>query len=106
MIEKIFEFIDGVIRHFNSFYEKGILQFIIFISVVLLIATGVILFILYIDEKKNDIPSEKQMVIDQALAFCKEKNFNAWKWNVEDNFTFNCYNESTAKDNLTNYYLP
>lgn len=107
MFEGLFDFVDKVIGFFGSLWEKDILQIIVVVAIGLLFLTIIVLSVFLIKGNPfvEDVPQEKQDIMDNAPSFCSKKGLNSWKWVNESEFSFTCYNQTEEQMNIGEHYI-
>ena len=108
MFDSLFEFIDKISNILGTALEEGYLYIIVIIGFFLLILTVILIGLIAIRGQENieEIPAEKQAIINNALSFCLSKGFNSWNWVNESENRFNCTNTTSEEIPIDKYFQP
>lgn len=106
---KFFDWIDDFIRFLTKLWDNGTYFYILMVGFVLLMVVFFAsMFIIikgdFIKGDQEQIPQEKQDILNQAPQYCSNKGFNSWKWINETEFTFTCFNTTTEQPTIDNYF--
>lgn len=104
MLKGLFQIIDNLLKIFSDLWDKGIFFIIAFIGIALFVLTIVIVSVVMIKSGDQDIPPEKQMVINQAEGYCRNIGLNNWHWKNESQYIFECFNSTETEDSLSKFY--
>jgi hypothetical protein len=107
MWDKLLGKISGTTDKFEEWYTSWWLWMGLIFIFFFMVTVIVLLLVLTFNKPENNMSANESRVVNNALAFCKEHNTNAWDWKNSTNHSnlkFYCYNATLDNNSVDDFW--